>query len=154
MFQILFGVQQTNPTLFEHHSLQTIPMPISAWSEHGYAHRHNLVTIGMHPQSHPLSRSLTHHGYNRGQCRTYMPRPMPNMHATVGTAMPPRSNGRHRPPRGISLRHHTHLARIYPRHKGETLVLSILLAFVSDTVVQSVEVVVDVYDHFLSSWHG
>ena len=83
-----------------------------------------------------------------------MPIPMPNMHAAVGTAMPPRSIGRHRPPRGISLRHHTHLARIYPRHKGETLVLTILIAFVSDTVSQSVEVVVDVYDHFLSSWHG
>jgi hypothetical protein len=67
--------------------------------------------------------------------------PMPNMHAAVGTATPPRYAGRHREPRGLSLRQ-------------ETLVFSTLLAFVSDTVSQSVEVVVDVLDHFFSSLHG
>jgi hypothetical protein len=80
--------------------------------------------------------------------------PMPNMHAAVGTAMPPRYAGRHRPPRGLSLRHHTPLAPIYTRQKGEALVLSTLLAFVFDTVSQSVEVVVNVLDHFFSSLHG
>ena len=35
----------------------------------------------MHPQSRPLIRSLTHQRYRRGQCRTYMLMPMPNMHA-------------------------------------------------------------------------
>ena len=80
--------------------------------------------------------------------------PMPNMHAAVGTAMPPRHAGRHTPPRGLSLRHHTPLAPIYTRQKGETLVISTLLVFMSDTVSQSVEVVVDVLDHFFSSLHG
>jgi hypothetical protein len=80
--------------------------------------------------------------------------PMPNMHAVVGMATPARYAGRHRPPRGLSLRHHTPLAPIYIRQKGETLVFSTLLTFVSDTVIQSVEVVVDVLDHFFSSLHG
>jgi hypothetical protein len=80
--------------------------------------------------------------------------PMPNMHAVVGTATPPRYDGRHRPPRGLSLRHHTPLAPIYTRQKGETLVFSTLLAFVSDIVSQSVEVVIDILDHFFSSLHG
>ena len=79
---------------------------------------------------------------------------MPNMHAAVGTATPPRSAGRHTPPRGFPLRHHTPLAPIYTRQKGEILVLSTLLAFVSDTVSQSVQVVIDVLDHFFSFWHA
>ena len=82
-----------------------------------------------------------------------MPSPMPNMHAAVGTAMPPRYDGRHRPPRGLSLRHHTPLAPIYTRQKGETLVFSTFLAFMSDIVSQSVQFVVDVLDHFFSFWH-
>jgi hypothetical protein len=45
-------------------------------------------------------------------------------------------------------------ALIYTRQKGETLVFSTLLAFVSDTVSQSIEVIVDVLDHFFSSLHG
>ena len=87
---------------------------------------------------------------------------MPNVHAEAnaeharrcgyGHATP--SIGRHRPPRGLSLRHHTPLAPIYPRQKRETLVLSPLLAFMSDTVCQSVEVAVDILHHFFSSWHG
>jgi hypothetical protein len=80
--------------------------------------------------------------------------PMPNMHAAVGMVTPPRYAGRHRPPQGLSLRHHTPLALIYTHQKGETLVFSTLLAFVSDTVSQSVEVVIDVLDHFFSSLHG
>ena len=80
--------------------------------------------------------------------------PMPNMHAAVGTAMPPRYAGRHRPPRKMERRHHTPLAPIYTRQKGETLVFSTLLAFVSDTVSQTVQVVVDVLDHFFSFWHA
>ena len=72
----------------------------------------------------------------------------------MGTATPPRYAGRHRPPRDLSLRHHTPLAPIYTRQKGETLVFSTLLAFVSDTVSQSFEVVVDVVDHFFPSLHG
>src|SRR4051794_39160691 len=108
----------------------------------------------MHPQSRPLIRSLTHQRYRRGQWQTYMLMSMPNMHAAVGTAMPPFYAGRHRPPRGLSLRRHTPLAPIYTHQKGETLVFSTLLASVSDTVSQSVEVVVDVLDHFLSSLHG
>jgi hypothetical protein len=80
--------------------------------------------------------------------------PMPNMHAAVGTAMPPRYAGYHRPPRGLSLRHHTPLAPIYTRQKGETLVFATLLVFVSDTASQSVEVIIDVLDHFFSSLHG
>jgi hypothetical protein len=80
--------------------------------------------------------------------------PMPNMHVAMGTDTPPRYAGRHRPPRGLSLRHHTPLAPIYIRQKGETLVLSTLLAFMSVTVNQSVKVIVDVLDHFFSSLHG
>jgi hypothetical protein len=80
--------------------------------------------------------------------------PMPNMHAAVGTVTPPRYAGRHRPLRGLFLRHHTPLAPIYTRQKGETLLFSTLLVFVSDTVSQSVEVVVDILDHFFSSLHG
>ena len=76
------------------------------------------------------------------------------MHAAVGTATPTSYAGRHRPPRGLSLRHHTLLAPTYTRQKGETLVFSTLLAFVSDTVSQSFEVAVDVVDHFSSSLHG
>jgi hypothetical protein len=79
--------------------------------------------------------------------------PMPNMHAAVGTATPPCYAGRHRPLRGLSLRHHTLLAPIYTHQKGETLVFSTLLMFVSDTISQSVEIVVDVLDHFFSSLH-
>jgi hypothetical protein len=84
----------------------------------------------------------------------YMLMPMPNMHAAVGMATPPRYAGCHRPPQGLSYRHHTPLAPIYTGQKGKTLVFSILLAFMSDTVSQSVEVVVDVLDHFFSSLHG
>ena len=76
------------------------------------------------------------------------------MHAVVGTATPTRYAGRHRPPRGLSLRHHTLLAPTYTRQKGETLVFSTLLTFMSDIVSRSVEVVVDVLDHFFSSLHG
>jgi hypothetical protein len=79
---------------------------------------------------------------------------MLNMHTAVGTATPPRYARHHRPLRGLSLCHHTPLAPIFTRQKGETLVLSTLLAFVSDTVSQSVEVIVDVLDHFFSSLHG
>ena len=84
----------------------------------------------------------------------YMLMPMPNMHAAVGTAMPPRYAGRHRPPRKMERRHHTPLAPIYTRLKGDTLVFSTLLTSVSDTISQSVEIVVDVLDHFFSSLHG
>jgi hypothetical protein len=84
----------------------------------------------------------------------YMLMPMPNMHAAVGTAMPPRYARRHRPSRGLSLCHHTPLAPIYTCQKGETLVFSTLLVFMSDTVSQSVEVIVDVLDHFFSSLDG
>jgi hypothetical protein len=80
--------------------------------------------------------------------------PMLNMHAAVGIATPPRYARRHRPPQGLSLCHHTSLAPIYTRQKGETVVFSTLLAFMSDTVNQSVEVVIDVLDHFFSSLHG
>jgi hypothetical protein len=80
--------------------------------------------------------------------------PMLNMHAAVGTATPPCYAGHHRPPIGLSLHHHTSLAPIYTSQKGETLVFSTLIMFVSDTVSQSVEVVVDVLDHFFSSMHG
>jgi hypothetical protein len=80
--------------------------------------------------------------------------PIPNMHAAVDTATPPRNAGRHRPLRGLSLHHHTPLAPIYTCQKGETLVFSTLLAFVFDTVSQSVEVIVDVLNHFFSSLHG
>jgi hypothetical protein len=79
--------------------------------------------------------------------------PIPNMHAAVGTATPPRYAGRHIPPLGLSLQHHTPLAPIYTCQKGEILVFSTLLVFVSDIVSQSVEVVVDVLDHFFSSMH-
>jgi hypothetical protein len=79
--------------------------------------------------------------------------PMLNMHAAVGTATLPHYAGCHRPPRGLSLCHHTPLAPIYTRQKGKTLVFSILLAFMSDTISQSVEVIVDVLDHFFSSLH-
>jgi hypothetical protein len=84
----------------------------------------------------------------------YMLMPMPNMHAAMGTATPLRYAGRHRPPRGLSLRHHTLLAPIYTRQKEETLVFSTLLTFMSDSVSQSVEVVIAVLDHFFSSLHG
>jgi hypothetical protein len=80
--------------------------------------------------------------------------PMPNMHAAVGMATPLSYAGHHRPPRGLSFRHHTPLAPIYTRQKGETLVFSTLFAFVSDTVSQSVEVIIDVLDYFFSSLHG
>jgi hypothetical protein len=80
--------------------------------------------------------------------------PMLKMHAAVGTAMSPRYAGRHRPSRGLSLHHHTPLAPIYTRQKGEILVFSTLLMFVFDTVSQSVEVIVDILDHFFSSLHG
>jgi hypothetical protein len=97
------------------------------------------------------------------------PRPMTNVHAdanaenarrcghghaVVGMATPPRYARCHRPPRGLSLCYHTPLAPIYTRQKGETLVFSTLLTFMSDTICQSVEVVVDVLDHFFSSLHG
>jgi hypothetical protein len=77
-----------------------------------------------------------------------------NMHAAVGTTTPPRYAGCHKPPRVLFLCHHTPLAPIYTRQKGETLVFSTLLAFVFDTISQNVEVIVDVLDHFFSSLHG
>jgi hypothetical protein len=141
------------PPWFEHHSLQTMPMLISTWSERLCSlpllgHRRDAPSI---PSPHSITNTPE-----------IPPRPMMNVHADANAEHARRYGHGHAAPlcwtpqttaRSFPSQPHN-LAPIYTCQKGETLVFSTLLAFVSDTVSQSVEVIVDVLDHFFSSLHG
>ena len=128
---------------------------ISKWCKNKHGASKIIDTFKTYQPSIPSPHSIT-------DTPEIPPRPMTNVHADANAEHARRCGHSHAAPlcwtpqttaRSFPSPPHS-LAPIYTRQKGETLVFSTLLAFVSDTVSQSVEVVVDVLDHFFSSLHG